>query len=69
MLAQPPEQHRLHGVHPRLLFGVIRFQFRQSRPCARHKLPQLFQLWIDVNDWSVFSFLLEGNFAQTFNQL
>jgi hypothetical protein len=39
MLAQKSEQHRLHHVNARFLFGVIRFQVRQLRPRACHKLP------------------------------
>jgi hypothetical protein len=50
MLVQAPEKDRLHGVNPRLLFGETYLQFRQPRPCARHKLPQFLQLRIDVND-------------------
>jgi hypothetical protein len=46
-----PEQHGLHGVHARFLLGEIRFQFRQLRPRARHKLTQLLQLWNNVSDW------------------
>ena len=38
MLAQKPEQHGLHGINTRFLFGVISFQFRQLCLRARHKL-------------------------------
>src|ERR1035441_2041348 len=57
MLAQKPEQHGLHGVNARFLLGVIRFQSRQLRPRARHKLTQLFQLGIGVANW-IYSFHL-----------
>ena len=50
MLAQLPEQHRLHDINARFLFREINFQLRQARPRTRHKLPQLLQLRIDVND-------------------